>query len=52
MTALGLIEVPFLSVAALVADAAAKAARASVLGLEETPCGVDRAASKVRLLAG
>ena len=36
MTALGFIEVPFLSVAAVVADAAAKAARVSVLGFEAT----------------
>ncbi len=36
MTALGFIEVPFLSVAAVVADAAAKAARISILGLEAT----------------
>ncbi len=36
MSALGFIEVPFLSVAAVVADAAAKAARVRVLGLEAT----------------
>ena len=36
MDALGFIEVPFLSVAAFVADAAAKAARISVLGFEPT----------------
>jgi carbon dioxide concentrating mechanism protein CcmO len=36
MTALGFIEVPFLSVAAVVADAAAKAARVSILGFEAT----------------
>jgi microcompartment protein CcmL/EutN len=36
MGALGFIEVPFLSVAAVVADAAAKAARVSVLGFEAT----------------
>ena len=36
MTALGFIEVPFLSVAAVVADAAAKAARVAVLGFEAT----------------
>lgn len=36
MNALGFIEVPFLSVAAVVADAAAKAARVSVLGFEAT----------------
>ena len=37
MTALGFIEVPFLSVAAVVADAAAKAARVSILGFEARP---------------
>jgi microcompartment protein CcmL/EutN len=36
MTSLGFIEVPFLSVAAVVADAAAKAARVSILGFEAT----------------
>lgn len=36
MTALGFIEVPFLSVAAVVADSAAKAAHVSVLGFEAT----------------
>jgi microcompartment protein CcmL/EutN len=36
MSAFGFIEVPFLSVAAVVADAAAKAARVSVLGFEAT----------------
>jgi microcompartment protein CcmL/EutN len=36
MNALGFIEVPFLSVAAVVADAAAKAARVSILGFEAT----------------
>jgi len=36
MTALGFIEVPFLSVAAVVADAAAKAARVRILGFEAT----------------
>jgi microcompartment protein CcmL/EutN len=36
MTSLGFIEVPFLSVAAVVADAAAKAARISLLGFEAT----------------
>ena len=36
MHALGFIEVPFLSVAAVVADAAAKAARVSILGFEAT----------------
>ena len=36
MTALGFIEVPFLSIAAVVADAAAKAARVSILGFEAT----------------
>jgi microcompartment protein CcmL/EutN len=36
MTALGFIEVPFLSVAAVVADAAAKGARVSILGFEAT----------------
>ena len=36
MNALGLIEVPFLSVAAVVADAAAKAARVTILGFEAT----------------
>ena len=36
MTALGFIEVPFLSVAAVVADAAAKAARVAILGFEAT----------------
>lgn len=36
MSALGFIEVPFLSVAAVVADAAAKAAGVRVLGLEAT----------------
>ncbi|MEY4386881.1 MAG: Major carboxysome shell protein [Verrucomicrobiota bacterium] len=36
MSTLGFIEVPFLSVAAVVADAAAKAARVSVLGFEAT----------------
>jgi microcompartment protein CcmL/EutN len=36
MTALGFIEVPFLSVAAVVADAAVKAARVSILGFEAT----------------
>lgn len=36
MTALGFIEVPFLSVAAVVADTAAKAARVSLLGFEAT----------------
>jgi microcompartment protein CcmL/EutN len=36
MNALGCIEVPFLSVAAVVADAVAKAARISVLGFEAT----------------
>lgn len=36
MTALGFIEVPFLSVAAVVSDAAAKAARVSILGFEAT----------------
>jgi microcompartment protein CcmL/EutN len=36
MTSLGFIAVPFLSVAAVVADAAAKAARVSILGFEAT----------------
>ncbi len=36
MTALGFIEIPFLSVAAVIADAAAKAARVSILGFEAT----------------
>lgn len=36
MTALGFVEVPFLSVAAVVADAAAKGARVSILGFEAT----------------
>jgi len=36
MSALGFIEVPFLSVAAVVADAAAKAAEVRVLGFEAT----------------
>jgi carbon dioxide concentrating mechanism protein CcmO len=36
MNTLGFIEVPFLSVAAVVADAAAKAARVSILGFEAT----------------
>jgi microcompartment protein CcmL/EutN len=36
MSALGFIEVPFLSIAAVVADAAAKAARVRVLGFEAT----------------
>jgi len=36
MSALGFIEVPFLSVAAVVADAAAKAARVRILGFEAT----------------
>jgi microcompartment protein CcmL/EutN len=36
MTALGFIEVPFLSVAAVVADAAAKAAGVNILGFEAT----------------
>jgi len=36
MNALGFIEVPFLSIAAVVADAAAKAARVAVLGFEAT----------------
>lgn len=36
MTSLGFIEVSFLSVAAVVADAAAKAARVSILGFEAT----------------
>lgn len=36
MTAVGFIEVPFLSVAAVVSDAAAKAARVSILGFEAT----------------
>ena len=36
MQALGFIEVPFLSVAAVVADAAAKAARVAILGFEAT----------------
>jgi microcompartment protein CcmL/EutN len=36
MNALGFIEVPFLSVAAVVADAAAKAARVQILGFEAT----------------
>jgi len=36
MTALGFIEVPFLSVAAVVADAAVKAARVRILGFEAT----------------
>ncbi len=36
MSALGFIEVPFLSVAAIVADAAAKAARVRILGFEAT----------------
>jgi microcompartment protein CcmL/EutN len=36
MNALGFIEVPFLSVAAVVADAAAKAARVAILGFEAT----------------
>jgi len=36
MTSLGFIEVPFLSVAAVVADSAAKAARVSILGFEAT----------------
>ena len=36
MTALGFIEVPFLSVAAVVADAAVKAARVHILGFEAT----------------
>jgi microcompartment protein CcmL/EutN len=36
MNALGFIEVPFLSVAAVVADAAAKAACVSILGFEAT----------------
>lgn len=34
--ALGLIEIPFLSIAAIVTDAAAKAANVSILGLEAT----------------
>jgi microcompartment protein CcmL/EutN len=36
MSALGFIEVPFLSIAAVVADAAAKSARVRVLGFEAT----------------
>jgi microcompartment protein CcmL/EutN len=36
MTSLGFIEVPFLGIAAVVADAAAKAARVRVLGFETT----------------
>jgi microcompartment protein CcmL/EutN len=36
MNALGFIEIPFLSVAAVVADAAAKAARVKILGFEAT----------------
>jgi microcompartment protein CcmL/EutN len=36
MAGLGFIEVPFLSVAAIVADAAAKAARVRILGFEAT----------------
>jgi len=36
MNALGFIEIPFLSLAAVVADAAAKAARISILGFEAT----------------
>jgi len=36
MGALGFIEIPFLSVAAVVADAAAKAARVKILGFEAT----------------
>jgi len=36
MSALGFIEVPFLSIAAVVADMAAKAARVSILGFEAT----------------
>ena len=36
MTALGFIEVPFLSVAAVVADTAVKAARVHILGFEAT----------------
>ena len=36
MSALGFIEVPFLSVAAFVADAAAKSARVTILGFEAT----------------
>jgi microcompartment protein CcmL/EutN len=36
MNALGFIEVPFLSISAVVADAAAKAARVSILGFEAT----------------
>jgi len=36
MSALGFIEVPFLSVAAVVADAAAKTARVRILGFEAT----------------
>ena len=36
MTSLGFIEVPFLSIAAVVADAAAKSARVSILGFEAT----------------
>lgn len=36
MTSLGFIEVPFLSVAAVVGDAATKAARVSILGFEAT----------------
>ena len=36
MSALGFIEVPFLSIAAVVADAAAKSARVRILGFEAT----------------
>ena len=36
MTALGFVEIPFLSVAAVVADAAVKSARVSILGFEAT----------------
>src|SRR5215469_13361253 len=36
LPALGFIEVPFLSIAAVVTDAAAKAANVSILGLEAT----------------
>ncbi|MEI2723938.1 MAG: BMC domain-containing protein [Verrucomicrobiota bacterium] len=36
MSALGFIEIPFLGVAAVVADAAAKAAKVRVLGFEAT----------------
>ncbi len=36
MTALGFVEIPFLSVGAVVADAVAKSARVSILGFEAT----------------